>query len=196
MAPILLKRLLGLTGRGFEGGDLMRHRESGRSFRFRAPERRDKEGGQGIMVVSNLAPARETPVRIIARNRAGQVKLVPVSLPVLADIQLDNVADMLCVNIHECGVSTTIKEVRHFCKKYWSADADTAPCIFVLGSMKRLSTEELWVISQEMESAGGIFHAWPEDCDSFAAAFDSLASELGRHYATQEDSFFIPRGNR
>jgi len=139
------------------------------------------------VALQNLTYAREISPRIITRSRNSQVKLIPVSIRHLADFSLENVADMICIDIHEYGVDTSIKEIRQFCKRYWDQDIGIAPCIFALGSNDVLNEEELWAISQQMEAAGGIFYAWPDRCHSFAEAYNVLADELVANYGALED---------
>lgn len=189
MAPLLqFQGFRRLVERAERRAALLEKPAGTRFFRSRASGQPEEERGNKMSVVMrNTAPAREIPTRVIARSRGQRINLIPVSLRLLGDIRLENAADMLCLDLHECGVDTTIREIRRFCKGYGSIGAGVAPCIFVLGSMESLSADELWAISQQLEPAGGIFHAWPDDCRSFADAYNALADELVNSYGALQD---------
>src|SRR5205085_1399950 len=107
-----------------------------------------------------------------------------VPLRALCEFRPESMADILCLDIHEDGVEKTISEVRRFHDACWNPEDNVVPCVLVLGNMQQLNKEETWLISQELESAGGIFHAWSDDCQSFAEAFDALGRELSRMYGS------------
>jgi hypothetical protein len=55
-------------------------------------------------------------------------------------------------------------------------------CIVVVANEDRLTVEELWRVSEELQPAGAIFHSWPENCTSFSKAFTLLGQSIASAY--------------
>lgn len=132
-------------------------------------------------------PSLEVGPCVVAKGHNFRVLLLPLSVRELSDFRAPSASDMLCLNIHEAEVPQVIRELRHFHDSCLDGESNIAPCVFVLGNLDWLSGDELWTISQEMESAGGIFQAWPDGCASFAEAFNALAKDISRTYGSIEN---------
>ena len=125
--------------------------------------------------------------RVIASGSGFKVQLLYVPLRALCDIDRISPADIICLNIHEGGAAVTIREIRRFHELCVDHENKVAPCIIVLGDISSLDREELWLISREMELAGGIFQAWADDCRSFMEAFEALARDLANTYGSIDE---------
>jgi hypothetical protein len=121
-----------------------------------------------------------TPERVIvvAKGADYEVKLIHIPPGTSPEYRPESTADILCLSLHEFSLPEAIAWVRASVAN----SQGVLPCIAVLGSADKLSREDLWQISRELEPAGAIFHRWPERCRSFDEAFRSLGDEIAKTY--------------
>jgi hypothetical protein len=117
----------------------------------------------------------------VAQQRDHRVTLVELLPGAPVDFEPRCAADIVCLDIEKFGVEGAVGWVVEVQDR--RIDADKLPlCIVVLGNEQRLSLEELWHVFEELDSAGAIFHSWPENCRSFEEAFRLLGESIARSY--------------
>ncbi|MGB7922654.1 MAG: hypothetical protein WCF57_05360 [Pyrinomonadaceae bacterium] len=141
------------------------------------------------MLALRSAVARMQPVRraaevvpektfVVAKVLDYEVRLVHVRRGTPPHYRSNCVADILCLNLEEFSLPEAVAWVQAAVE-----DAHgVRPGIAILGSVDKLSREELWQISRELEPAGAIFHGWPKNCHSFDEAFEILGKEIRKTY--------------
>jgi len=90
-------------------------------------------------------------------------------------------ADIHCLDIERFGMDAVVG---------WVSEAQDRRikmgrlplCIVVVAEERRLTVEELWRVSHELQPAGAVFHSWPENCASFSDAFDLLGQSIKGAY--------------
>lgn len=90
-------------------------------------------------------------------------------------------ADIHCLDLGKFGMNEVVGWVSETQDR--RTKMERLPlCIVVVAEEGRLTVEELWRVSNELQPAGAIFHSWPENCTSFEEAFDRLGQSIKDAY--------------
>jgi hypothetical protein len=110
-----------------------------------------------------------------------QVHLVEITPGTSINFEPQSAADILCLDIHAFEVEGAIGWVEQ--AQNYRIETDRLPlCIVVIGDENKLSLEDMWRVSEELEPAGAIFHTWPENCKSFDDAFRRFGTSISSFY--------------
>lgn len=118
---------------------------------------------------------------VVAQQGAHRVYLVELLPGTPVDFEPRCAADIHCFDIEKFGMDAVVG---------WVSEAQDRRiktgrlplCVVVVAEEGRLTVEELWRVSHELQPAGAIFHSWPENCASFSEAFRLLGQSIASAY--------------